>query len=120
MRMKLNQKCASGASTSGVIDRKLLRDIANQADDLAIDISNALCAADLAFRHAQDSEILDGTGDGKGNEIYFPPHERAILGFIMQDVSDRLLKLDKVASDLSISLMGVLEMLREAEKGCEK
>ncbi len=114
MRLKLNQKFASGASANGVIDSRALLEIVNQAEFLSIDISKAVCAADLAFRHAQDSEITDGTEDGRGNEIYFPPHERQVLGFIMDDVAVRLSKLDKMADELSTSLTNFHKLMREA------
>lgn len=115
MRMKLNQKCPPGASGHGVIDsRAQLREIVELADNLSIDVSKAVCAADLAFRHAQDSKITNGTEDGKGNEIYFPPHERKILGFIIDDVAVRLSELDKMADELSTSLMNFHELMRGA------
>ncbi|MEE9983609.1 hypothetical protein [Agrobacterium pusense] len=113
MRMKLNQKRATGASGLGVIDfRSKLLEIVNLADSLAIDVSSAACTADLAHRHAQDSMLFADTG--KGNDIYFPPHERKILGFIMDDVAVRLSKLDKMADELSNVLADLHDLMREA------
>lgn len=59
MQMNLNQKCASGASAVGAIDsRARLLEIVNRADNLAIDVSNAVLSADIARRHADDSHFL--------------------------------------------------------------
>ncbi len=113
MRMKINQKCASGASVLGAVDsRERLLEIVNLADNLAIDVSSALCAASLAHRHAQDCEITNSTVEG--NYPYFPPNDRKILGFIMDDVELRLLKLDKMADELSNVLADFHDLMRKA------
>ncbi|NSZ82926.1 hypothetical protein G6L97_00705 [Agrobacterium tumefaciens] len=113
MQMNLNQKCASGASAVGAIDsRARLLEIVNRADNLAIDVSNAVLSADIARRHADDSRLFKD--DGKGDNIYFPPHERRILNFIMSDVVDRLSKLDEMADELSNTLSDFHGLMREA------
>lgn len=114
MRMKINQKCASGASAFGTIDsRSRLLEIVNLADNLAIDVSYASCAVDLACRHAEDSKITNCTAEE--DHIYFPPHERKILNFIMGDVANRLSKLDEMADDLSNALSDFHDFMREAK-----
>lgn len=113
MRMKLNQKYASGASAVGAIDsRAQLLEIVNLADNLAIDVSRASCAVDLACRHADDSKITNYTAEE--DHIYFPLHERKILNFIMSDVEGRLSKLDEMAVELSNTLSNFHDLMREA------
>ncbi len=113
MRMKLNQKCASGASAVGAIDSaaQLLK-IVNLADNLAIDVSSASCAVDLAYRHAEDSKITNYTVEE--DHIYFPLQERKILNFIMGDVANRLSKLNEMADGLSSALSDFHDLMREA------
>jgi hypothetical protein len=113
--MKINQRSASGASASGAVNSRLLTGFAAELDNLMLDISAAACAAELAHRHAQYSKITCDVSEE--NNIYFPPSERRILDFVMNDVATRLLALDKIASALSDNLMGILKELREAEEG---
>ncbi len=80
---------------------------------MAADIARAMCAADLAHRHAAENGIYDNTR--QENKIHFPPHERRILDFVMHDVLLRLMALDRMAEKFSSALSLLHSKMKAAE-----
>ena len=113
MRKKATPEIAIGASPSTPVKSKALYHLKVKAESFAGDVARAMCAADLAHRHASENGIYDDTKPE--NEIYFPPHERRVLDFVMHDVLLRLIALDKMADEFSSALSSLHSQIKAAE-----
>lgn len=113
MRRKTTSETTIGTSPLAPSKSKALYLLKVQAESLASDIARAMCAADLAHRHASENGIYDDTQPE--NKIHFPPHERRILDFVMHDVLLRLIALDRMAGDFSSALSLLHSGMKAAE-----